>query len=95
MLLIIRESNQDYVNSLKSEIKRLGQVEKYINKMNSAKSENKKNYYEQYAKLLLEKGESIEKFDSIYQEIKDSYQMKKQNLNDLYKEIKEVKKLYV
>ena len=85
----------DYVNSLKSEIKRLGQVEKYINKMNSAKSENKKNYYEQYAKLLLEKGESIEKFDSIYQEIKDSYQMKKQNLNDLYKEIKEVKKLYV
>lgn len=46
-------------------------------------------------KLLLEKGESIEKFDSIYQEIKDSYQMKKQNLNDLYKEIKEVKKLYV
>ena len=85
----------DYVNSLKSEIKRLGQVEKCINKMNSAKSENKKNYYEQYAKLLLEKGESIEKFDSIYQEIKDSYQMKKQNLNDLYKEIKEVKKLYV
>ena len=56
---------------------------------------NKKIYYEQYANLLLEKGESIEKFDDIYKEVKNSYQIKKQNLNNLYKEIKEIKRLHV
>lgn len=85
----------DYVASLKNEVSRLSKVEKYINKMNSTKSQNKKIYYEQYANLLLEKGESIEKFDDIYKEVKNSYQIKKQNLNNLYKEIKEIKRLHV
>ncbi len=85
----------DYVDSLKNEVSRLSKVEKYINKMNSTKSQNKKNYYEQYANLLLEKGESIEKFDDIYKEVKNSYQIKKQDLNNLYKEIKEIKRLHV
>ena len=52
-------------------------------------------YYEQYIDLLLRPGESIEDFNDLYQEAKDAYQLRKNILNDLHKEIKNVKKLHV
>lgn len=85
----------DYVKDLDKELDRYKKIEKYINKRNSSKKNKDIVYYNQYIDLLLQPGESIEEFDRIYQEAKDAYQLRKTMLNDLHKEIKNVKKLHV
>lgn len=85
----------DYVKDLQKEINRYKEVEKYINKKNASTKKKHIVYYEQYIDLLLRPGESIEDFNDLYQEAKDAYQLRKIILNDLHKEIKNVKKLHV
>lgn len=85
----------DYVKDLQKEINRYKEVEKYINKKNASTKKKHIVYYEQYIDLLLRPGESIEDFNDLYQEAKDAYQLRKNILNDLHKEIKNVKKLHV
>ena len=52
-------------------------------------------YYEQYAKMLLRADESIDNFPTLFQEFKDAYNKKNDVLNNLYNEIKIIKKLKV
>ena len=85
----------DYVKGLQKEINRYKEIEKYINKKNASTKKKHIVYYEQYIDLLLRPGESIEDFNDLYQEAKDAYQLRKNILNDLHKEIKNVKKLHV
>lgn len=85
----------DYVKDLQKEINRYKKIEKYINKKNASTKKKHIVYYEQYIDLLLRPGESIEDFNDLYQEAKDAYQLRKNILNDLHKEIKNVKKLHV
>ncbi len=85
----------DYVKDLQKEINRYKEIEKYINKKNVSTKKKHIVYYEQYIDLLLRPGESIEDFNDLYQEAKDAYQLRKNILNDLHKEIKNVKKLHV
>ena len=85
----------DYVKDLQKEINRYKEIEKYINKKNASTKKKHIVYYEQYIDLLLRPGESIEDFNDLYQEAKDAYQLRKNILNDLHKEIKNVKKLQV
>lgn len=85
----------DYVKDLQKEINRYKEIEKYINKKNASTKKKHIVYYEQYIDLLLQPGESIEDFNDLYQEAKDAYQLRKNILNDLHKEIKSVKKLHV
>lgn len=85
----------DYVNHLKDELKRFEKIEDLINKMNSSTKENDIIYYEQYAKMLLRADESIDNFPTLFQEFKDAYNKKKDVLNNLYNEIKIIKKLKV
>ena len=85
----------DYVKDLQKEINRYKEIEKYINKKNASTKKKHIVYYEQYIDLLLRPGESIEDFNDLYQEAKDAYQLRKNILNDLHKEIKNVKKLNV
>lgn len=85
----------DYVNIIKKEINRYKKIQKYINKKNSSKKKKKIIYYEQYINLLLQPEESIEDFDNLYQEAKNAYKLRKDMLNSLYKEIKNVKKLHI
>ncbi|MEI3402035.1 MAG: hypothetical protein V8R51_06915 [Clostridia bacterium] len=85
----------DYVKDLQKEINRYKEIEKYINKKNASTKKKHIVYYEQYIDLLLRPGESIEDFNDLYQEAKDAYQLRKNILNDLHKEIKNVKKLHV
>ena len=85
----------DYVKHLEAEIDRYKKIETYIQKRNKVKKQKDITYYEQYINLLLKPDESIEAFDELYQEVKDAYALRKNILNDLYKEIKSVKKLSV
>jgi len=85
----------DYVKDLQKEINRYKEIEKYINKKNASTKKKHIVYYEQYIDLLLRPGESIEDFNDLYQEAKAAYKLRKNILNDLHKEIKNVKKLHV
>ena len=85
----------DYVKNLSEEINRYKKIEKYINKKNSSRKSKDIVYYEQYIDLLLGADESVEDFDSLYQEVKNAYKLRKGILNDLHQEIKNVKKLRI
>lgn len=86
---------QDYVEELKRELSRLKQIEKYKEKMNSAKKEKERNYYLEGIKVLLKSDETLENYDSVYKEYEDAYIMRKSMIDKLYDEIKIIKKLRV
>ena len=85
----------DYVAYLDKELDRYKKIEKYIQKKNEAKKQNDILYYEQYIDMLLRSDESVDNFDNLYKEFKDAYDLRKEILENLHKEIKIVKKLKV
>lgn len=84
-----------YVNALKDEIKRFEQINKYKEQMEKAKKEKDKAYYLEGMKMLLKKGENLENYSSIYEEYKTAYKTRKAIIDNLYDEIKKIKKLKV
>ena len=86
---------QGYVESLQEDIKRFNQMEKYKQKMESAKNEKNRNYYLEGIKLLLKPGETVENFGQIQQEYINAYNVRKAIIDNLYNEIKIIKKLKV
>ena len=84
-----------YIDELKAELKRLAQVEKYETSMNKAKSQRKKNYYLEGMKILLRGEETPENFHSFYDQYKNAYETRKKIIDNLYHEIKIIKKLRV
>ena len=94
---IVYEINctQEYVNSLKNELSRFEQIEIYKEKMENSKTDKKKNYYLEGIKLLLQKNETLENYTEIYEEYKQAYKKRKEGIDNLYKEIKIIKKLKV
>lgn len=85
----------NYLKELESDLKRYKKVEKYIKKKNNSSNPNKVAYYTQYAECLLQHGESLKNFDTLHQELFNAYKLRKKELDDLYLEIKKVKKLRV
>ena len=86
---------QSYVDSLKNELKRFEQINKYKEKMEKAKKEKEKNYYLEGMKMLLINNETLENYPSIYEEYKNAYEKRKAIIDNLYNEIKIIKKLRV
>lgn len=86
---------QSYVDNLLKEIERFKKIENYKNKMEKAKTEKKKNYYLEGIKLLLKPDESVDKISQIHQEYLEAYNTRKAIINNLYNEIKSIKKLKV
>lgn len=86
---------QDYVKELKDELKRFEQIKKYGDKMNKAKREKDKNYYLEGMKMLMKNNETPENYMEIYEEYKHAYETRKAIIENLYKEIKIIKKLKV
>lgn len=84
-----------YVDELQSELKRFEQIEKYREKMESSKKEKDKNYYFEGMKMLLRNNETLENYQSFYEEYKTAYEHRKAIIDNLYKEIKIIKKLKV
>lgn len=84
----------DYVDFLKEEIKRLKEANMYYEKMQKAKP-NKKDYFKQGAEAYLRPNEKLEKIPNILEEIKRSYIDRKNHIDKLYKEVKQIKKLTI
>ena len=85
----------DYVKELNKELDRYKKIENLLKKKDTSKKEKDIVYYEQYIDLLLQPEETIEDFYKLYQELKDACELRKNILNDLHNEIKNVKKLRV
>lgn len=88
-------SIQSYVDDLANELKRFEQIEKYKEKMEKAKKEKDKNYYYEGIKMLLKNNETLENYQSSYEEYKNAYETRKTIIDNLYKEIKIIKRLKV
>ena len=86
---------QSYLDELKSELKRFDQISKYKEKMENSKKEKDKNYYYEGIKELLKNNETLENYLSIYDEYKKAYETRKSIIDNLYHEIKIIKKLKV
>ena len=86
---------QSYVDELEQEIKRFNQIDKYKEAMNNASKENDKNYYLEGMKMLLKNNETLENYSSLCEEYKEAYNNRKAIIDNLYNEIKIIKKLKV
>ena len=86
---------QSYVDELKSEIERLEQINKYKIAMDKAKKEKDKSYYLEGMKQLLKNDETIDNYTNLYEEYKEAYNKRKAIIENLYNEIKIIKKLKV
>ena len=85
----------NYVYYLKDQIKRLNAVERYDNKRINAKTQDLNEYYLAGMESLLQVGETIDNYKKIRQEYIDALEMRKKHIDDLYNEIKIIKKLRV
>ena len=86
---------QDYVDYLEENIKRFQKIEKFYNKMLQSKTEDKKNYFLEYMKLYFQEGENVDNFFEVYQNYKDAFELRKKKIDNLYNEVKIIKKLKV
>ncbi len=86
---------QSYVDELKDELKRFDQINKYKEKMEKSKKEKDKNYYLEGMKILMKNNETVENYMDIYEEYKKAYETRKAMIDNLYNEIKIIKKLKV
>lgn len=85
----------DYIDFLKEQIKRLDQIDKYYNKMINSKKEKEKNYYLEGIKILLTENETVENYKQILEEYKAALIIRKNVIDNLFNEIKIIKKLMV
>ena len=86
---------QSYVEELYEELKRFEQIDRYKEKMENAKKEKDKNYYLEGMKMLLKNNETIDNYNLIFEEYKNAYEKRKAIIDNLYNEIKIIKKLKV
>lgn len=85
----------DYIKSLKDELKRFKQIDKYKEQMEKAKTEKKKNYYLEGMKALMIGNETPENYERSKQEYINAYNKRKELVDNLFDEIKIIKKLKV
>ena len=85
----------DYTNELKEELKRFKEIKKYKDKMDKAKKEQEKNYYLEGINILLKENETLDNFDTVFQEHQQAYDKHIQQIHTLYDEIAKIKKLKV
>lgn len=86
---------KEYVSHLLNEVERLKLIDKFNEKMLSAKKDKKKEYYLSGVKALLKKGETLDNYEKVLEEYKEAVESKKFMINKLYDEIKIINKLKV
>lgn len=85
----------NYVDYLKDNIKRLELIDSYSNKMQSSVTDKKRNYYKEGIEMLFLAGEDFQNYHDILGEYRQTLAQKEQRIDDLYNEIKIIKKLKV
>lgn len=85
----------DYMKYIKEQIKRLEIIKNYNFKMQKAKKQKKKDYFLACMKSMFEGEENPHNFIYVLEEYSAVYLKKKEHINNLFNEIKEIKKLRV
>ena len=84
-----------YLDFLKDEISRLTKAQKFYKKYLATNSESKKDYIRQEVEMYLKKDENLDNFEEILEEYKISLTERTKHINQLYDEVKQIKKLKV
>ena len=85
----------DYIDYLKESIKRLELIDSYNMKMQKSTSQKKREYYKEGMVMLFQAGENFQNYHQILKEYRDALVIREKRINDLYNEIKIIKKLKV
>lgn len=85
----------DYLKYINEQINRLEIIKKYNIKMQTEKNEKKKEYYKACMDTLFDGGETFGNFMYVLEEYSAVQLKKKEHINNLFNEIKEIKKLRV
>ena len=88
-------ATQNYIEGLIAELDRFKEILKYKEKMEKAKKEKDKNYYLEGIKVLLREQETLDNYMDMYEQYKTAYENRKKIIDNLYHEIKVIKKLKV
>lgn len=88
-------ARMDYLKFLKGEIKRIGDAQKYYARMNAALTEDKREYYKWEIKCYLKPQEDPEKIPQMHAEFIEAYKMRKEHLDKLYDELRQLKRLRI
>lgn len=83
----------DYLDYLKENAKRLELIDSYNMKMQNASSQKKRDYYKEGMVMLFQAGENFQNYHQILKEYRDALVVRQERINDLYNEIKIIKKL--
>ena len=85
----------EYTKYLDNQIKRLEKINEYNIKMEQSKKESKKDYYAECMKLMFEKDEGFRNYKYVLEEYRTAFLKRKEIINNLFEEIKIIKKLRV
>lgn len=84
---------KEYLSHLKDELSRLIQIAEFDDKRNKQKTEKGRIYYENGMKALFARGENMDNYMMVLQDYKNAIDNKNKLIDDLYNEIKIIKKL--
>lgn len=85
----------EYTKYLDAQIKRLEKISEYNIKKETAKKEKKKEYFSACMQTMFEKGEDFRNYKYILEEYRTAYLKRKEIIDNLFDEIKTIKKLRV
>ncbi len=85
----------DYTKYLDEQIKRLEQINKYNIKKEKTKNQRKKEYLEATIQAMFEKGEDFRNYKYVLEEYRAAFVKRKEIIDNLFEEIKVIKKLRV
>lgn len=88
-------ARSEYLDFLKSEIKRVQDAMKYFHKMETSSTPEDREFYKKSAKCYLHPNESVEKLPLLLEELKKAYEVRDAHIKRLYGEVKQIKALRV
>ena len=84
-----------YLEFVEDEIKRVSEAQRYYQKMTSALSESKREYFKAEVKCFLKPHEEPEKIPEMLQEFKNTLKAREEHILKLHNEVKQIKRLTV
>lgn len=85
----------EYLEYLQKELSRITIANNYYEKFLKEKRDAKKEYLKEYAKGYLINNENLEEIPNYFNEFKNAYDFRKEEINKLKKEVKEIRSLKV
>lgn len=86
---------QNYTQFLETQIKRLETIKRYNYKREQSRRADRKDYYLAGMRMMLQSGETFENYEQILEEYRNALVLRKKTIDDLYNEIKIIKRLKV